>query len=379
MARLLDVRLGSVRFCPIAGEGWLTGYAYRQKITINNTGNANALTNYQTRIELTLANFAYSHVLSSNLDIHFTTSNGSTEIYHWLEDWNNGAISHLWAKVPSILASANTYIYMYYGKSGETSNSYRSFDNTFTKDYGETGLVGLWHMDEGAGTTTADSSGNNNTGTLTGPTWQSTDGGQWAGRSDVKFSTGKHLSFAGAGNYVNIPNHSSLQGMSQLSIELWAKSDVNETNNAMLSKSSGSNYVYDYAIAVGHWIANPYVCFVINNQAVTIKSDALFPTSQWWHIVVTYNGAEVAMYINGVKQQNTAAYSSPISSTGYPIKLGYIAVPTVYEWGGMIDEVRIYNRAPSVDEINAHYYRRKYSIVNPDPYNLITLGSEEAG
>ncbi|MFQ6120050.1 MAG: hypothetical protein ACE5KE_09210, partial [Methanosarcinales archaeon] len=64
-------------------------------------------------------------------------------------------------------------------------NSESDFDNTFTKDYGNSGLVALWHMDEGSGTIITDSSGNENDGILkNGTTFVGYDGGQWNNRSE---------------------------------------------------------------------------------------------------------------------------------------------------------------------------------------------------
>ncbi len=54
-----------------------------------------------------------------------------------------------------------------------SARSQSQIQSTMNTEIGATaGLVGLWHMNEGSGTTTADASGGGNTGTLTaGPTW----------------------------------------------------------------------------------------------------------------------------------------------------------------------------------------------------------------
>jgi hypothetical protein len=50
-------------------------------------------------------------------------------------------------QVSQRIAVSGQDVYLYYGKSSATSLS--NYDNVFTKDYGESGLVGFWHMDEG--------------------------------------------------------------------------------------------------------------------------------------------------------------------------------------------------------------------------------------
>ncbi len=73
---------------------------------------------------------------------------------------------------------------------------------------------------------TADSSGNNNHGIdINGPSFSSSDGGQFDGQSTVKFAQGKSLSLGGAGtwDYVNCGNSSSLRelGAQSITLEGW--------------------------------------------------------------------------------------------------------------------------------------------------------------
>ncbi len=189
-----------------AEAAWLTGYSYRKKITI--TGQAGAGTYYQVKLLVgessgaTGENFDLNSRCSSfPNDIRFTDNDGNTLLDYWVESTTGttpNQLTTVWIEVADSLESGTVDIYVYYGKSGGTSAS--NFDNTFTKDYGESGLVGLWHMDEGSGTTIADSSGNGNTGNFKAagePAWAGSDGGQWDNRSDVNFSTGNALTFDG--------------------------------------------------------------------------------------------------------------------------------------------------------------------------------------
>ncbi len=73
--------------------------------------------------------------------------------YVWATGYFNGTISEV-------------RIYNRALTAGEISYSY-----TYKKPQNRAGLVGWWRLDEGRGTTAADASGNNNTGTITGATW----------------------------------------------------------------------------------------------------------------------------------------------------------------------------------------------------------------
>lgn len=134
-------------------------------------------------------------------------------------------------------------IYVYYGNSKATSLS--NFSSVFTKNYNDSGYVGLWHMDEGSGTTTVDSSGNGNTGKITGATWGANDGGMW-GSTGVTFNNGSYLHFKGISNYVDFGNGKSLNfGNGAFSIEAWVNvSTQSQGNSGIIDKSDGSDWTY---------------------------------------------------------------------------------------------------------------------------------------
>lgn len=72
-----------------------------------------------------------------------------------------------------------------------------------------TGLVGHWKFDEGAGTTANDSSGNNNTGTLSGAVWT------------IQGRFGQALVFDGINDWVTINDAPSLDLTTGMTIEAW--------------------------------------------------------------------------------------------------------------------------------------------------------------
>ena len=75
----------------------------------------------------------------------------------------------------------------------------------------ELGLVGAWGFSEGSGGTTADGSGNGNTGTITGATW--TTQGRY----------GNALSFNGTSNVVRVPSSASLNLTTGMTLSAWIR------------------------------------------------------------------------------------------------------------------------------------------------------------
>jgi hypothetical protein len=108
------------------GQGWYySGWSYRRSVTITNN-TASALTDYQVLVSLTSANFDFSHAQSDGSDIRFTYWNGAleVEIPYWIEQWNSGTQqAKIWTKVPSVPASGNSTIYLYYGNPNASSAS----------------------------------------------------------------------------------------------------------------------------------------------------------------------------------------------------------------------------------------------------------------
>ncbi len=116
-----------------------TNWGYRKAITIDNTGNASELTNYQVQITLTSANFDFSKAQTNGEDLRFTDSDGTTLITYWTESYDStGQTAIIWPKVPSIPASSTKVIYMYYGNSATPPYDYikLSVDSTTHNDYG---------------------------------------------------------------------------------------------------------------------------------------------------------------------------------------------------------------------------------------------------
>ena len=104
---------------------------------------------------------------------------------------------------------------------------------TATVQAPSTGLVAAYGFDEGAGTTTADRSGNGNTGTLSNATW-STAG---------KF--GNALFFNGTSARVNVADSNSLDLTSAMTLEAWVRPSItNASYRTVVLKEQTSNLAY---------------------------------------------------------------------------------------------------------------------------------------
>ncbi len=203
---------------------WMdNNWKYRRKINISN-GGASGLSDYQVWIPTTSFtssewNGIKSKAQSDMDDFRFTPTTATITIPYWIEpDINNAA--GFWLKMTTV-PTAGTAIFMYYGNSVATTG--QNYDNTFTKDYGEADLVGLWHLDGNFN----DSSEKGNNGTNHGAAWVGTDGGQW-GDLDKQFASGNSLSFPTT-CYFEVADDNSLDLTGKLTIEAWVKTTPNSS------------------------------------------------------------------------------------------------------------------------------------------------------
>ncbi len=213
-------------------------------------------------------------------------------------------------------------------------------------EYETVGLVVLYHMDEASWDGTADevidSSGNGNHGIAYGAI--TVAGGKY----------GRCGSFNGSNDYVNCGNDASLNLRNTLSIEAWIKPDTipPSTKQASIVDRSSDN-------ATGYWfyLANTGVLGFLRFKGIwdAVGSTGTIPTGTWTHAVVTYDDSvpnEVTFYING-QFDRAVSLNGPIDSSSNNLLIGDRG--NLHFFDGTIDEVAIYNRVLTEEEIHTHY------------------------
>jgi hypothetical protein len=202
-------------------------------------------------------------------------------------------------------------------------------------------LVAYWKLDEGLGSTAKDSSPNKNDATLyNSPVWTT-------GRS------GKALQFNGA-NYIEAPDSSSLDLNSQVTITAWINPSSVSAYNRIVAKSYTSNIapwtmyglLFDNANHLRLEIATSGTQNAVNGVTT-------IPLNQWTFVAETYDGSTMKVYVNGVLD-NSTTHTGTIDTNNIPLSIGRSGFGLDY-FKGTIDEVKIWNRALSADEIKKEY------------------------
>lgn len=222
----------------------------------------------------------------------------------------------------------------------------------------EPGLVALYHLDSNVN----DSSGRGNNGTVVGSLSYDT--------SNKKFGTACWNNSAGlAGNYFKVPNNSTTNYFEALTVTAWVYFD-DPTNTGGLvvapyTNIDSSNYFYLSASPTG--ITGYFRDGRTGAEYAHTLYPDLFGYKQWHHVAMVWDGRRelegTRLYLDGVRLYDTT-YN--VTNFGNFFELRYFDKEMYvgnYFWGadypfkGRIDEVAIYNRPLSDDEIMRQYRR----------------------
>lgn len=204
--------------------------------------------------------------------------------------------------------------------------------------------VGLWHFDEGFGTQVNDSTPLYNNGTL---------GGDGIGTDLPTWTTGilgSALLFDGVDDYIDVPDNESLRLSDAYSLVVWVKpiSNGGQTWQTILEKGSDRYGLYmsgDNTFQVYNGGFNP----------ISIKTST-FTMGEWCFLVATYDRNEGTrrIYLNG-NEDASSTHSGVIGTSTQPLGINRHPSNGDSPFNGIIDEVAIYNRSLSAEEIGSMY------------------------
>ncbi len=204
-------------------------------------------------------------------------------------------------------------------------------------------MVAWWPLDENVGDISDDAVWNND------GTWMGSPKpveGMVAGAIELNSITG---------DYVKVPDAPELNfGTGDLSIDAWI--DTNQQSGAIVDKRTDSP-VKGYVLA----LSGRNLCFQLANGVgvgwTNYCSSLSVETNQWNHVAVTVDRDDpngLVLYVNGISQKfNPTGRSGNLTNTGnLLIGANCLSLDTI---SASIDEVELFNRALTEDEILAIY------------------------
>jgi fibronectin type 3 domain-containing protein len=208
-----------------------------------------------------------------------------------------------------------------------------------------TGLVASYSFDEGAGNTLNDQSGNGNNGSVNNATWSS--GGRYGGA----------LLFTGStSSFVQIASSAALQLTKGMTLEAWVNPSSLASPDggwcAVIAKdhANSSNDIAYALYAAQGTNTGPSGHILVSSRDYGTTGGSKLALNGWAFLTVTYNGSVLSTYLNGVLL-GSKSISGSIFTGADPLKIGG-------DWSGemftgLIDNVRLYNRALSATEIQS--------------------------
>ncbi len=346
-----------------ADPGWYNAsWAYRKKITIDNTKVTANLTNFPVLISLPSDDDLKNDAQNNGDDILFTAADETTKLSHEIEEFDGGTGKLVaWVKVPSLSSTVDTDIYMYYGNGGASNQE--DVTNVWDSSYKM-----VQHLHETAKTAGTyndllDSTSNNNDGEAeNGVTMNATgkingadsfdgsdDYGDYGDKSDFDFTTGEDFT-----------------------IGIWIKTSVAGVRKGIVGKrSSGGGWVgYELEVTDSN-IVRGRIRKTGGADVDTVSSSNVTDGS-WHHIVfVADRDANGQIYIDGSTDGSPVDISSQNGDLSNSDSFWVARDDAAGYFNGIIDEVRISSTARSADWIATEYNNQS------SPSGFYSVGTEE--
>jgi len=204
-------------------------------------------------------------------------------------------------------------------------------------------MVAWWKFDEGNGIQAVDSSGHGNTATISRGSW-----------SPGKIHTALQMD-GGNDDIVTVPLSESLRSTTDnITVMAWTYRTAEHNVDVI-------GHGYPYLFFGFHGAQFKWQIMNTRGNKVSCYADPAYKANlnQWFHLAGTYDGKTARLYVDGkeifVERQWFSAPiempETPFTISGYFKKSGII----VDEITGKIDDVRIYNRVLTNDEIGLIY------------------------
>jgi hypothetical protein len=328
---------------------WNTAYAKRIPITIDNSDQATAHTNIQVLVRLNSSRINYSDILSGGADIRFTLDDHTTTLSYDIESWNTSGESLVWVRIPTMAASSQRIIYMYYNN--PLASDGQSASATWN------GFSGIWNMDKtGANYYDATASGKNGVpvGTVT----------------DTTGPVGPAIYVNGSSGIDTNYDLSTIIG-STSTVSFWIRSNQAGSNTVWqapgltgVEESGGGNDIFF------GFIQGDGTMGVASGNGQNAESDFIVNDDNWRFITMTRleSSGAVQFYVNGVL--NGTGNSDRGLKDTYFDSFGFIA-----DTGGAsqflvgyLDGIRVNNSILPAARIRAEY---KYSVESHISYGTV--------
>jgi hypothetical protein len=341
---------------------WLNDYCYRKAITINASQVSGTGTHADFPLMISMSNDnelrsrTNAGLVESDFgnDIRFTDIGGVNLLDFEIEDYDeaNGDLV-AWVRIPTLSATTNTDIYIYFGN--PTATSYPTPDDTWNSNY-----LGVWHTNTDA----SDATTNGNDGDY----WATTDAAGIAGRARA---------FNGDDS-ITLPNIHASEG----TFSFWMNLDNDFDNTtaitqALVSKDQNhDNYFSIYLCGSDYSLAteNGHINFEIGNSVEfpkQISTTSSWTAGNWYMISGRWGTDDHSLLVNGVEEDSESVTRSLKNGGIIVLGKGYIVQNGVYAGYGFFDGIMDEVRLSDVNRSDAWLSTEYNNLSNPTAFRSI--------
>ncbi|GIU70407.1 MAG: hypothetical protein KatS3mg002_1643 [Candidatus Woesearchaeota archaeon] len=338
-------------------DWWNSSWYYRKLIYIESNVSSN-LSNLITFVNFSTIDLINESKMRNDCgDIRFTDLNNN-ELQYTMETSTCNSTNTIFWVWTNLTGLSNNSIYAYYGNPSATLKTdysnpddslilYLHFDNSSA--YGENNAKVF------------DFSKKGNNGTIIDNPYPTNNG-----------KTGNGFYFDGVNDYINILDSDSLDISDSITILVWIyPQDTTSEYDRIITKpwETDSSPWNVYAI---NRLANTqkygfYVGFEDSSMGGSVSTSEA-PLNQWTFLAGVYNGTNTKIYFNG-KLEASNYFAKKIKRNSKNIAIGGNSYNREF-YKGIIDEIRIYNRTLSEDEISAIYNATKPYFIKDETWIL---------
>jgi len=206
-------------------------------------------------------------------------------------------------------------------------------DNKFVpKDY-----IAYWSFDNDI----TDATGNNN-GNCTEPKCPEITSGQVVNSYE----------FDGSYDFIEVEDNQHLDITDAITVSAWIKTKTANGKIVDKIRYTGTSNRAGYRLQL---LSNRVLSFgIANSEWASVTDTQIITDDKWHHAVGVYDGSEVSLYRDGLLVDTNTNPPSTIGTNDYKLTIGIASDSAVY-FKGRIDEVMIYNRALTQNEIEDIY------------------------
>lgn len=194
-------------------------------------------------------------------------------------------------------------------------------------------------------------------------------------------------SFDGSNNgYIRV-NNAAVLNQNYVSVSAWARHSTSSYKGweTILAKGDTTYRLHlngGCSISPstnGYTTANAFT-FGFNGGCgnADLNSGIVPVAGQWYHVVGTYDGVTIKIFVNGVLA-NSAALATTIGSNTYPLYIGENSQAPGREWTGTIDEVKIFDRALPDNEVYSMYLNESAGLQRDGTIRTCTICGANIG